>query len=340
MTRMQYQLESDDDIGKFLFASCILIPRMPKMHAILFPGRIDVTKRPASEIIPEWIDSDNNLILGNNCRIPPTRIQPSRKLVFRLRSNGSSELIGITDYVDTFSQMADFSYDPPNPESHIHAQAVSHQGIPVMYNFEPNPSSVSGGSNSSIPPLACLRFSDPGTAPTEPANLAEQNDASEDEKTITAIQSLFASKPVWQRSALESELAKKISISSWRFAHVIRKCAYLFLDGPWRNAYVRFGYDPRVHAESRIWQMIDFRVPRVPRAAGGIQTIPSEEGGARSQLIQLSEVDDIVIRNILRKPPSCETADPQTGWLTADDIKTIRNQLKIIKAATSGFVRG
>jgi general transcription factor 3C polypeptide 5 (transcription factor C subunit 1) len=35
--------------------------------------------------------------------------------------------------------------------------------------------------------------------------------------------------------------------------------SYIFSDGPWRDTLVAFGYDPRKHPESRIYQRMYFR---------------------------------------------------------------------------------
>ena len=37
--------------------------------------------------------------------------------------------------------------------------------------------------------------------------------------------------------------------------------AYRFSGGPWRNLWIRYGFDPRLDPSSRIYQGIDFRVP-------------------------------------------------------------------------------
>ena len=36
--------------------------------------------------------------------------------------------------------------------------------------------------------------------------------------------------------------------------------AYSFKDGPWKHAYVRFGYDPRAETSAYYYQVIDIGV--------------------------------------------------------------------------------
>lgn len=62
--------------------------------------------------------------------------------------------------------------------------------------------------------------------------------------------------------------------------------AYTFGDGPWRDALVRFGYDPRTDPDSRWYQRIHLRgkTPRAPSTRGtfkaeyGHGTTPAETG--------------------------------------------------------------
>ncbi|KAF4683974.1 General transcription factor 3C polypeptide 5 [Perkinsus olseni] len=50
---------------------------------------------------------------------------------------------------------------------------------------------------------------------------------------------------------------------------LLKDVSYLYLNGPWRNCYVRFGYDPKLNLEAVKYQVIDFRDPhfRSPAAA-------------------------------------------------------------------------
>ena len=295
-----------------------------KLHAILFPGQIDTSERSLMEIIPEWIDSDYNLRLGGKdaqpiIRIAPNRIEPCSKLVFGVTKDGNYEFVGSTSSMDVYTEMADFIYDPPNPETHLYTHSVSHQTTPVPYTFEPNPVQVTKGEQS----VVYMKFGEDREAPTEtPSSSLMDEEESGMEHVMKCLTHLFEEKPVWQRSALERRLAAddNIKISSWKLGKLIRRVAYYFLDGPWRSTYVRFGYDPRKNPEARRWQVLDFRQPSV----GG----PFAERG-RSQLYQLSELDDPIIKTLIDKASSVSEPHPQFGWISQEDLHSIRNQLKI-----------
>ena len=42
---------------------------------------------------------------------------------------------------------------------------------------------------------------------------------------------------------------------------MLPQLAYHFSNGPWRLCYIKHGYDPRASFDSRIYQVIDLRLP-------------------------------------------------------------------------------
>ena len=299
---------------------------MPKknLHAVLFPGKIDTSERPLTEIVPDWIDPDYCLKLSGPvsqpaARIAPNRIDPCGKLVFGVTKEGIYEFIGSTSSLDIYTDMADYVYSPPKPEVHTYTQAVSHQTNPAPYTFEANPVNISKGQRS----VAYMRFADDRAVPelTPGSDVTEDQDRVPEEVT-RALAKLFEEKPVWRRSGIESRLAAdyNIKMPSWRLGAVVRRHGYFCVDGPWRSTYVRFGYDPRNDPEARRWQMIDLRLP----ASGG----PFGERG-RSQLYQLCDIEDPVVRHIIENADVLDKPHSQSGWISLDDLHSIRNQLKL-----------
>lgn len=72
----------------------------------------------------------------------------------------------------------------------------------------------------------------------------------------------FQEHPVWSKNAL-TILA---DISQERLKYILPAVAYYFTTGPWRNFWVRLGYDPRKDPGAAIYQSLDYRV----RVEGGI----------------------------------------------------------------------
>ncbi|KAL2841343.1 RNA polymerase III transcription factor IIIC subunit-domain-containing protein [Aspergillus pseudodeflectus] len=102
-------------------------------------------------------------------------------------------------------------------------------------------------------------------------------------ETINVINSLFATRPAWSRRALRNQL----TTIEQRYAlrHAIPHVGYVFRSGPWRDAIIRFGHDPRTDPASRIYQTTMFRI--LPREA---ETARDGAGGRRHTLPRANEL--------------------------------------------------
>ncbi|KAL2788276.1 RNA polymerase III transcription factor IIIC subunit-domain-containing protein [Aspergillus keveii] len=102
-------------------------------------------------------------------------------------------------------------------------------------------------------------------------------------ETINVINSLFATRPAWSRRALRNQLT---SIEQrYALRHAIPHVGYIFRSGPWRDAIIRFGHDPRTDPASRIYQTTMFRI--LPREA---ETARDGAGGRRHTLPRANEL--------------------------------------------------
>lgn len=116
--------------------------------------------------------------------------------------------------------------------------------------------------------------------------------------TIDQIKTMFQQKPVWSRNALAAQL------SSSRAMHILSAVlpaiAYYFTSGPWRNMWVRFGYDPRNDPQAKIYQSLDIRVPRnipeesnpVPKRSLSSYRTPRAKSRGHTAVIQQSIFDN------------------------------------------------
>jgi hypothetical protein len=285
-------------------------------------------------------------------------------LVFRKTKNAdgsiTTKFLGITKKEIRYMSMGDFVYSPPcdGVKTHIVGPSISKQTTPVLFNYESNPSmsileareaaAVKDEENGEV---AFLRFKDKRAAPSQPTSLSLQkaeDDPSNVGDLVCRISELFMKRPVWQRASLEEALGEENPVSPWKLASALRQVSYLFLDGPWRKCYVRFGYDPRIDASSRTLQMIDFRDPYLRNEdnrqanAGDKPDIHFRKAPVnRSQLYQMCDIEDPGIQALLSGPCRMMTADPHTGWLTEYEMESIRNQMKIKSESmrrSSGFI--
>ncbi|KAL1528885.1 hypothetical protein AB1Y20_010208 [Prymnesium parvum] len=74
------------------------------------------------------------------------------------------------------------------------------------------------------------------------------------------MQQRFAQRPVWSRQALRASLPKEM-LSEERMRFYLPQLAYYFSNGPWRLCWIAYGYDPRRSIDSRVYQVLDLRVP-------------------------------------------------------------------------------
>ncbi|KAL4978878.1 RNA polymerase III transcription factor IIIC subunit-domain-containing protein [Aspergillus desertorum] len=77
-------------------------------------------------------------------------------------------------------------------------------------------------------------------------------------ETISIVSSLFATRPAWSRRALRNNLTSLEQRYALR--HAVPYAGYIFRSGPWRDAIVAFGHDPRKDPSSRIYQTTMFRI--------------------------------------------------------------------------------
>ncbi|KAM9793296.1 general transcription factor 3C polypeptide 5 isoform 2-T2 [Syngnathus typhle] len=105
-----------------------------------------------------------------------------------------------------------------------------------------------------------LTFADP-EVPTETQETARMKwktmatteyDLQCEEKLVA----MFESRPIWSRNAVKANL----NIHPEKLKRLLPVVAYYMVTGPWRTLWVRFGYDPRKTVESKIYQMLNYRM--------------------------------------------------------------------------------
>ncbi|GES58125.1 RNA polymerase III transcription factor subunit [Aspergillus terreus] len=145
--------------------------------------------------------------------------------------------------------------------------------IPFSYMYRQNPivkqSIDTTGKVTTINTQQAVRIRtylvpyDISQVPTHPREncppLAEQEQTVKD--TVAAIEALFTQRPAWTRRALRNALPTLEQRYALRMA--IPYVGYIFRSGPWRDAIVKFGHDPRVDPAYRIFQTVMFRGNRV-----------------------------------------------------------------------------
>ena len=73
---------------------------------------------------------------------------------------------------------------------------------------------------------------------------------------LNEVHEAFKNQPIWTKTGLSAVTGQPLE----RLKFILPTVAYYFTSGPWRNQWVRFGYDPRQDISSGIYQTLDYRV--------------------------------------------------------------------------------
>jgi len=87
-----------------------------------------------------------------------------------------------------------------------------------------------------------------------------------DRERLEQVRAKFDERPVWSKNALTA----LTGIPADRLKLILPALSYYFTTGPWRNQWIRFGYDPRIQTCAAVHQTLDYRVRL--------------QGGARNQV--------------------------------------------------------
>ena len=77
-----------------------------------------------------------------------------------------------------------------------------------------------------------------------------------DEIMLKEVHDAFEAQPIWTKTGLSAVTGQSLE----RLKFMLPTVAYYFTSGPWRNQWVRFGYDPRNDPLAGTYQTLDYRV--------------------------------------------------------------------------------
>ncbi|KAI9828857.1 MAG: tau 95 subunit of transcription factor TFIIIC [Phylliscum demangeonii] len=171
-----------------------------------------------------------------------------------------------------YDKLKEFQLDPsrgvqPNTEL-IPPPITGHMSIPFNYAYLQNPAvklrvDASGEArleNTQIPHKLLTQMLTHGAArvPTGPhPDLPPLETLSpRAQRFVEQLRRLLEERPLWSRRALtnKTKIPTGLLRSAWQYV------GYLFRSGPWREALVRFGVDPRTDPKYRIYQTLMFQI--------------------------------------------------------------------------------
>jgi len=116
----------------------------------------------------------------------------------------------------------------------------------------------------------CFLTFDAEKVPEKPNEAAKEQleNFGVEQKFIEKVKELFEDQKMW----LKAELLHKSQVPGKYLKLVLPVVAYYFSSGPWRNQWIKYGYDPRKDQEAAKFQTLDYRL----RFRAGARILPVE----------------------------------------------------------------
>ncbi|KAI5867173.1 hypothetical protein GGS23DRAFT_164707 [Durotheca rogersii] len=216
--------------------------------------------------------------------------------------------------------------------------------IGFNYNYEQNPNVRIGGLDEvGQPKLTNVQgrkkhsygyFINHNTFPV-PQKPRRQPDATYriPDDLLGQLRALMEERPVWTRRAILNRVTGNYTDSLLRIA--LQLVGYQFRGGPWRDAFVKYGVDPRTDPKFRIYQTLAFKLEK---NIVGTNKVPweiirkdqfkkrladnrdshiwdGERFSTDGKFWQVCDITDSFVRNIIDHAPlrgECDLAD--SGW--------------------------
>eukprot|EP01083_Nonionella_stella_P296640 1007687_1 len=181
-----------------------------------------------------------------------------------------------------------------------------------------------------------VQYDDPNAVPSAPLQNTQSSSVSFQKHPVTVqLRSYFAKRPIWNTSAI---LANLKDTDSEVVLRLLPTVAYRFISGAWRNIWIRYGFDPRKSPESRIYQMIDFRIPKeIGRILEIIESAKHQDAFDHTfssapiklgTMYQICDLNDAEIRKIVSTSTVNDKPTKTEGWFHPADFRKIRICMK------------
>ncbi|GES74257.1 hypothetical protein RCL_jg4637.t1 [Rhizophagus clarus] len=202
--------------------------------------------------------------------------------------------------------------------------------------------------------------------PEEPPTESLKNIEQMPQESIDRIRKLFEERPIWTRLALENNLPLNDKRNIKRLLPLV---AYLMSNGPWRDCWIRYGYDPRLNKNNaaRFYQLLDIRNTRRPTKLGrakrllhiqeeataekdntkksGIGSLPSHifDGTSTCRdiaVFQVCDITDPLLKRLIESSDSVqEFCDEHDGFYKHSELIKMRKVMRRkFKALTEGKI--
>lgn len=178
----------------------------------------------------------------------------------------------------------------------------------------------------------------------EPATEIVEKMDDADPEILENLRNAFERRPVLTKISLFDGWSNEEKMKVDRLLPLI---AFHYISGPFKNCWIRYGYDPRVKSESHQYQVIDFRNLYNPRELKrgrqdkdksdielreGLNSIfDGKKPGNNFIRFQVCDILDSKVKSILFNAANLRSEfDKQDGWYCEGVIRKVRNLMKEI----------
>ncbi|KZF20187.1 hypothetical protein L228DRAFT_262871 [Xylona heveae TC161] len=243
----------------------------------------------------------------------------------------------------------------------------THFTVPFNYSYRQNPSvksaidstgrAVTINTQKAAKVLTQLVSHEVAQIPTAPSGDLPPIDTVDNttKKIYEELKELLDRRPIWTRRALTNNVSNKQQYL-YTIRHALQYVGYMFRSGPWRDAIVRFGVDPRTDPKYRVYQTMMFQFNTKEDEAGAKQwedartkfnrTTKGKEDTLDSHIFdgrkviqdgkvwQVCDIADPLIESLLKTTNLRRTCDKIDGWYhngTWAKARTImKNKIRIL----------
>ncbi|KAI0123059.1 putative RNA polymerase III transcription factor subunit [Xylariales sp. AK1849] len=268
------------------------------------------------------------------------------------------------------SKLREFQFDPnlytgPGQEI-IPPPHFTDRVIPFNYLYEQNPYVREQGKDEAGNPIIVnvqgrhaqtyghyIAY-DFYPAPTAPQKRL-RNSRQVPKDLLDRMKAAMEERPIWTRRALVNRISPYYSDNSLKIG--VQLVGYQFNGGPWRDAVIRYGVDPRPDPAYRVYQTLAFKLHEFPPDStvrdGVIRRMGKEEGRyshlwngesycTDGKFWQLCDITDPRLRKMIDEAPLRQECDIKAdGWLHGGTWAKIKAFMKAkmiaIKAGRLGF---
>ncbi|KAI0721934.1 RNA polymerase III transcription factor IIIC subunit-domain-containing protein [Cerioporus squamosus] len=246
----------------------------------------------------------------------------------------------------------------------------SRQGIPQNYNYKANTASVetivvdddTGEEKKRL--INRMRWKGFGpisvsyaekNVPDKPSATVEEQRDQADKKIMGRLEELFQERPIWTRAAIFNQFQPLEVRDIINSKYLLPLVSYVFEDGPWRDTYVRLGYDPRQDPEARFYQRLYFRNLNHPIVRPSVVTRRQEQRNESAQArfsgmderrshifdgetvtsetaaFQLCDITDPMLKEMVEADDEDslrDTCNERDGWYTTHALERIKTILR------------